>query len=62
VILVRLGIAEESLDLVRCNGGNRSAQGCDCGNGRILEIPGNFDQVFGFEVDGEPYRAHDLAT
>ena len=59
---MRLRPTEESLDFVRRSGGNRSAHSGDCGNSCVLEIPGDPVQVFGIDVNGEPHRAHELAT
>ena len=61
IVLMRLRIPEQRQDFVRGNGGNRSAHSRDCGDGRVLEIPGDLDQVFRIELDGESHGAHDLA-
>ena len=47
IVLMRLRIPKESQDFVRRHGGNRSAHSGDCFGGRVLEILGNLDQVFG---------------
>jgi hypothetical protein len=62
IILVRLRPTKESLDFVIRSGGNLSAHPGNCGNCRVLEIPGDQAQVFRIDLNGERHSTHELAT